>query len=382
MARIPAMVSSTSDQLRQAQGLHAIDLAITASLDLNVTLNVLLTQVVTQLRADAADVLRFDPETQTLEYLAGLGFRAQAIEESQLRLGKEYAGRAALERRVISEPDLQSQRGTLLRSFLCTDETFASCVCVPLIAKGQLKGVLEIFYRTPISPETPRLEVMEAIGTQAAIAMDNAELFDNLQRSNLQLALTNNALIEGWARTLALRDPASAEHTERVAELTLRLAQFMQVREAELPHLRHGALLHDVGKLASPAALWRKRGAFTRKEQQSLRHEPLAAYDILSANAYLRPLLDIPYGQHERWDGSGYPRGLAGENIPVAARVFAIAHAWDTLTVSPSDQPTRTRDQARQYLRRMAGKQFDPRVVQTFLQIVDEAGVAKGKGNA
>ena len=276
----PNLREQTEHRLRQLQALHTIDMTITASLDLNVTLSVLLAQAVAQLNAAAADVLRFNPHTQMLAYLAGHGFRSKAIEHSQVRLGSEYAGRAALERRTVSEPNLRAQRETLLRGFLCTDEDFVSCVCIPLIAKGEIKGVLEIFYRAPFSPGPDWLALGDTLGTQAALAMDNAELFDNLQRSNLELALAHDATIEGWARTLELRDKESAGHTQRATELTLRLARALGVPESQLIHMRRGALLHDVGKMSIPDVLLHKRGALTAEQERIVRDHPYKAYEI------------------------------------------------------------------------------------------------------
>jgi PAS domain S-box-containing protein len=359
-------------RLSQLQALHTIDLTINASLDLSVTLEVLLTQVTDQAGAAAADILAFNPQTQMLTYLAGRGFRSKGIETAQLRLGKEYAGRAALECRIVSEPDLPARRESLLRGFLHSVEGFVSCVCVPLIAKGQVKGVLEIFYRTPFQPDSEWLELVETLGTQAAIAIDNAELFDRLQRSNLELALAHDATIAGWSRALELRDPAPAGRTLRVTALTLRLARALGMREPELIHLRHGALLHDVGALSIPDTLWRKRGALTPEETQIVQEHPSQAHAILSSIPYLRPILDIPYCHHERWDGQGYPRGLAGEQIPLAARIFAVADAWDALTAEQPGQPAQTPNQARAYLQEMAGKIFDPRVVKAFLPLAEE----------
>ncbi len=358
-------------RLSQTQALRTIDMTITASLDLNVTLDVFLTQVATQLLTDAAAILRYTPYSQMLEYVAGQGFRGKAIESSQIRLGAEYAGRAALERRIVSEPNLSAQRATLLRDFLCTDENFVSCVCVPLIAKGQIKGVLEIFYRQAFYPNSDWLDFVETLGTQAAIAMDNAELFDNLQRSNLELALAYDATIAGWSRTLELRDPARAGRAQRVTESTIRLARALGIREPELIHLRHGALLHDIGMLSVPDTLRRKRGALTPREKQIVCEHPRHAYAILSSNAHLRPIIDIPYCHHERWDGQGYPRGLMGEQIPLAARIFAVADAWDALTVGTPEQSAQTHEQAHAYLQKMTGKIFDPRVVKIFLSILE-----------
>ncbi|MCI0477774.1 MAG: GAF domain-containing protein, partial [Anaerolineales bacterium] len=360
----------TEQRLHQVQALHAIDTTINASLDLNVTLNVVVPQIATQLGADAVDILRYNPTTQMLTHLANQGFHSKAIEQTQLRLGKEYAGRAALERTLIAESNLPEHSPALLRRFLIADEKFVACVCTPLIAKGQIKGVLEVFFRAPFDPTPDWMEALQALSAQAALALDNAELFSNLQRSHLELTLAYEAIIEGWSRTIELHDPSTSGHAKRTAELTLDLGRALGVAEADLRRMRYGALLHNIGKLYIPDAIWRKRDALSPEEHAIVRQHPQKAYEILSASASLRPLLDIPYCHHEHWDGSGFPRGLAGEQIPLAARVFAIAETWDNRIERTSESPKIAHENARAYLREQSGQRFDPRIVQVFLQIV------------
>jgi HD-GYP domain-containing protein (c-di-GMP phosphodiesterase class II) len=360
----------TEQRLHQVQALHTIDMTISASLDLNMTLNVLLTQITAQLGADAADILAFNSASQLLTFLAGQGFRSPAIEQTQLRVGQGFAGRAALERALLAESNMPARRESLQRRFLVVDERFISRVCAPLIAKGQLKGVLEIFFRVPFEPSAEWMELLQALGAQTALALDNAEMFKSLQRTHLELTLAYEAIIEGWSRTIELHDPSTIGHAKRTAELTLDLGRALGVAEADLRRMRYGALLHNIGKLYIPDAIWSKRDALSPEEQAIVRQHPQKAYEILSASASLRPLLDIPYCHHEHWDGSGFPRGLAGEQIPLAARVFAIAEAWDNRIRRTSESPKAARENARAYLREQSGKRFDPRVVQVFLQIV------------
>ncbi|MBM3129971.1 MAG: GAF domain-containing protein [Chloroflexi bacterium] len=360
----------TEQRLRQVQALHTIDMTIAASLDLNVTLRVLVPQIATQLGADAVALLQYNPAAQLLTFLAGRGFRSKAIEQTPLRLGKGFAGRAALERVLSSESDLPAHPHKVERRFLIAEEQFVSRACTPLLAKGQLKGVLEVFFRAPFEPTPEWLELLETLGAQAALALDNAELFSNLQRSTLELSLAYEAIIEGWSRTIELHDPSTIGHAKRTAELTLELARALGVAEAELRPMRYGALLHNVGKLYIPDAIWHKRDALSPEEHAIVRQHPQKAYEILSASASLRPLIDIPYCHHEYWDGSGFPRGLVGEQIPLAARIFAVAEAWDTSLLRSRDSDADARAKARAYLRAQSGKRFDPRIVQVFLQTI------------
>jgi putative nucleotidyltransferase with HDIG domain len=164
-----------------------------------------------------------------------------------------------------------------------------------------------------------------------------------------------------------LRDKETEGHTMRVTDTTVHLARAMGVGEEDIVHVRRGALLHDIGKMGIPDRILLKPGPLTEDEWTVMRRHPVYAHELLSPILYLRPALDIPYCHHERWDGTGYPRGLRGEQIPLAARIFAVIDAWDALR---SDRPYRSawpEDRVREYLRQSAGTLFDPTVVDVFL---------------
>ena len=365
------LFEQTERRLRQIQALHTIDLAISSSFDLHLTLDILLNQVVSQLKLDAAAVLLLNPHTQMLEYAAGRGFHSAAIQQTRERLGDGHAGRAALERRFISIPNAShSEAGCARVQSLLASERFVAHHVMPLIAKGQVKGVLEVFHRAPFVPEDEWLGFFETLAEQAAIAIDNAALFEGLKRSNAELAMAYDSTLDGWSRALDLRDKEREGHSQRVTEMTLRLARALEMDEAELVHVRRGALLHDIGKLGIPDTILFKPGKLTDEEWGAMRGHPQFAYDLLAPIVYLRPALDIPYCHHEKWDGTGYPRGLKGEQIPLAARVFAVVDVYDALT---SDRPYRKawdEEKALEHVRERAGKHFDPKVVEAFLEIV------------
>ena len=356
-------------RLRQLQALRDIDAAISGSHDVRVTFNVFLGHVMSLLHADAAAVLLFNPNLQALEYCAGRGFRTGAAQQVHLRLGEGHAGRAVLERRMVTVTNLEADPGDGSRSRLLADEKFSGYVAVPLMAKGQVKGVLEIFLRTPLGQGQDWQELLTALAGQAAIAADNATLFDDLQRSNIDLALAYDTTLDGWSRALDLRDRETEGHTRRVAEMTLRLARALGVPDSELVHLRRGALLHDIGKMAIPDSVLLKPGPLTEEEWQIMRQHPLTAYELLSSIAFLRPALDIPYCHHERWDGTGYPRGLRGGQIPFAARIFAVADAYDAMRSDRPYRPAMSDEEARRRITEQPGKQFDPQVVEAFIRL-------------
>jgi len=358
-------------QLERLAALRAIDLAITSSLDLNLTLTVFLDQVLTQLGVDAADVLLLDPLTQTLAYAAGRGFRTGNAKNVALRLGEGRAGRAALERCTIIETNMEAARRPSLRTELLGGDAFVSYYGVPLIAKAQVLGVLEIFHRSALQPDPEWLEFLEALAGQAAIAIENARLFDGLQRSHANLSQAYDATIEGWSRALDLRDRETEGHSQRVTELTLRLARAIGMGDMDLVHVRRGALLHDIGKMGIPDHILLKPGPLTDEEWIIMRRHPILAHELLSPIEFLRPALDIPYCHHEKWDGTGYPRRLAGEQIPLAARLFAVVDVWDALRSDRPYRPAWTAERAEAHIRSLAGRHFDPQAVELFFQVVD-----------
>ncbi len=369
--RRAALHEQTQRRLQHITALRAIDMAITSSLDLRVTLNFFLDQVTIRLGIHAASVLLLDPRTQILQFTAGRGFHTQALHHTKLRLGEGVAGRAALERRMISIPDLTKSSEAFRRAPLLTEEGFVSYFAAPLVAKGQVKGVLEIFHRAPVEPDNEWLEFLDTLAVQAAIAIDNAGLFEGLQRSNLELAMAYDATIEGWSRALDMRDRETEGHTIRVTDLTLRLARTMGVTEEELVHMRRGALLHDIGKMGIPDNILLKPGPLTDEEWVVMRRHPEYAYELLSLVNYLRPALLIPYCHHEKWDGTGYPRGLREEAIPLAARLFAVVDVWDALR---SERPYRKAwpaERVRGHLMEQSGKHFDPQVLSIFMKMLD-----------
>ncbi|HEX6304160.1 MAG TPA: HD domain-containing phosphohydrolase [Anaerolineales bacterium] len=356
--------------LNKLQGLREIDLAITGSMDLQIVLGTVLDQLRTQLSVDAASVLLLNPHTMMLDYGAGKGFRTQALRHEQFRLGQGYAGRAAQERRLTKIADLRHDQTDVSRSAFFHAEAFVSYCAVPLLAKGQVKGVLEVFQRSSLGFNQEWIDFLEALAGQAAIAIDNNGLFDDLQRSNHELVLAYDATIEGWSRALDLRDKETEGHTQRVAEKTLRLAEAFGVRSTELVHIRRGALLHDIGKMGIPDRILLKPGPLNEEEWVLMRKHPQLAYEMLAPISYLRPALDIPYGHHEKWDGSGYPRGLGGKAIPLAARIFAVVDVWDALSSERPYRPAWPEEKIREYLEQQKGEHFDPEVVDAFFRLM------------
>ncbi|MDR3575866.1 MAG: GAF domain-containing protein [Anaerolineaceae bacterium] len=356
--------------MQRLAALHAIDIMINTSLDLNLTLNLLMQQVTVQLGVDAVDVLLVDPQTGWLNYAAGRGFVVGDDTHQPLNPKSVFAGKASAERHLVTIPDLRQIKLEEGEFYGLEAEKFISYYGVPLISKGEVKGVLEIFHRSALQAVPDWLDFLEALAAQAAIAIDNAQLFTGMQRTNAELAQAYDATIEGWSRALDLRDEETEFHTQRVTSLTIGLARALGIAEDELVQIRRGALLHDIGKMGIPDRILLKTGPLNDNEWMVMRNHPVYAYELISPIAFLRPALDIPYCHHEKWDGSGYPRKLRGEEIPLAARVFAIIDVWDALL---SDRPYRLaweKDRALQYIVEQSGTHFDPKIVALFLEFI------------
>ncbi len=248
-----------------------------------------------------------------------------------------------------------------------------SILCAPLKVKDNLIGVIYVDNRAQKGIFTEdELGLISTFANQAAVAIDNARLFDSLQASNEELQEAYSATLEGWVRALDLRDKETEGHTKRVTILTEKLAKKMGVNEDELIHIRRGALLHDIGKMAIPDGILLKPAALTPEERTLIQKHPVYAYEMLSPIRFLNRALDIPYCHHEKWDGTGYPQGLKGEDIPLAARIFSVIDVWDALV---SDRPYRKGLRpvdVKEKIREDAGKHFDPEVVDAFMDLDDK----------
>ena len=358
-------------QMQQLSVLRSIDLAIASGLDLNLLLAMLLDQLNELMQIDAVAILLLNPKTNRLEFTAGKGFRSTSLQYTHLKLGDGCAGRVALERKLLNVPDLKSNQMEFGRSPLFQVEDFVAYYGVPLIAKGRVLGVLELFHRSKLQPDADWLSFLNMIAGQAAIAIDSAIMFRELQKSNIELSLAYDATIEGLTRALDLRDRETEEHTRRVSDTTVKLAVHLGVSETDLIHIRRGAILHDIGKVAIPDRILFKPGPLADEEWSIMRRHPGIAVDLLSSVAYLAPALEIPHWHHERWDGTGYPDRLSGRDIPFSARLFALVDVYDALTSNRPYRAAWSKEETLIYIESQSGKHFDPVIVPKFVDFMN-----------
>ncbi len=198
------------------------------------------------------------------------------------------------------------------------------------------------------------------------------DLEGELSELRMELAFTYDATIEGWARALEIRDAETSGHTFRVTELTVRFAIELGLDQEKIIDVRRGALLHDVGKMGVPDDVLLKSGPLTDTEWKVMREHPQLAYDMLSPIKYLRKALEIPYCHHEHWDGSGFPRGLKGKEIPLSARIFALVDVWDSLRSDRSYRRAWTEDKVLAYIKELSGTIFDPELVPLFIKLIEK----------
>ncbi len=338
---------------------------------------VILQETQRYLGVDAIQIWLFDPHLGRLVFAAGCGLTQVPPSKASFAAGEGLAGRVALSIQPLVIDDLPQW----IAENACQDgqgyleEGCVAYYGIPLMSKGKLGGVIELCQRSPFSTlatnDPQWLNYFQTIASQTALAIENAELFRNLNNTLMELSTSYDETLKGWAKALELRDRETGGHSERVTEWTLKVALALRVEKERLIHIRRGAILHDIGKIGVPDTILLKKGPLTPQEWQIIRQHPLYAYELLRNIHFLEPALEIPYCHHEKWDGSGYPRGLKGEEIPLAARIFAVVDVWDALT---SDRPYRkawSEAETKEYLRAQAAKHFDPRIVEVFLRLLE-----------
>lgn len=247
-----------------------------------------------------------------------------------------------------------------------------SYVGAPIRVKGQTLGFINLDSSIPGFFNAFHAERLQAFADQAGIAINNAQLLRQLQQTNLDLLTAYDTTIRGWAKALELRDYETQGHSQRVTELTLTLAKRAGLNEPQLTYIRYGSLLHDIGKLGIPDSILFKRGPLTESEWRTMRMHPVYAHQVLEHIPYLEPSIEIPYAHHEHWDGSGYPRGLKGEEIPLAARIFTIIDVWDSLLSNRPYHTAWSLPDAIEYMKNQSAKLFDPALLNIFLEMISE----------
>ena len=368
-----SLIRQSENLNSQLQTMRSVERAISSSMDLSVTLNVLLDHVLRQLHADAVSVLLMDAHGREMTVAASRGFRKNIRPQSRFRLDHSLASQAGLERKTVMVEGKKPGDPALENQPLMMEEAFVAYSATPMIAHGRVRGILEVFHRSAAEPPSVRTKLLDSLALQAAIAIDCADSFQTLQRTRSELSMACDSMIEGFSRAIDLRAREAEGHSLRVSEFSIRTAEKMGISQDQMTALRRGALLHDIGKIGIPDRILWKPEALNGEEWELMRQHPKFAEQVLAPIEFLRPSLDIPKFHHEHWDGGGYPYGLSGNDIPLPARIFSVVDVWDSLQARrPFRDPWNAAD-TEEYLKQAAGRQFDPDVVRTFMQILRES---------
>ena len=360
-------------QVKRLSGLRQIDAAINTNQSLPEVMDVILEQVTHLLGVGAADVLIYNAENNLLQMGCSRGFKTRPAREALVPLGESLAGWIATQQTCYKVSGIAGNQRFTRAAFMQAEGLSDYCGAA-LVSKGKILGVLEVFNARALPDEQEWMDYFQTLAGQAAIAIDAAKMLEGLRDSHQALVKAYDETIEGWSHALDLRDHETEGHSQRVTELSVRLGRVLGLRDEELAHLRRGALLHDIGKVGVPDQILLKPAALSVEEWVVMQQHPQYAFDLLSPIDFLTPALDIPYFHHEKWDGSGYPRGLKGEEIPLPARIFAIVDVWDALR---SDRPYRKAwsvEKSIAYIREQAGKHFDPALIPVFLKLIGGSG--------
>ena len=347
--------------LQKMERLMEINITLNSTLELDQVLDLIIANAVEMLECEAGSILLYNKEKNCLNFSASTSAKSKTLAEILIPLTDSLAGAIFTKNAPLIVNDVT--RDVRHNASVATQINFRthSLLGVPMRIQNRVTGVLEALNKKRSLFTEEDVKILTAIASQAAVAIENAQLVKALQDSY-------ESTLEGWAAALDLRDKETEGHSQRVTILTLKLAQAMGVSKEILIHLRQGALLHDIGKMAVPDHILHKKGPLTDQEKAIMRQHPVHAYNMLYPIAYLRSALDIPYCHHEKWDGSGYPRGLRGEEIPLSARIFTVIDVWDALR---SDRPYRsawTERETLDYIQAEAGKSLDPQVVKCFVE--------------
>lgn len=357
-------------QLSRLAALREIDQSINSTVSLDKSLDLILSLAIDRLNIDAATILLMDSQQETLRYAAGKGFRTDAIESANVKPQESFLALSGNEK-FVQLPDESLDYANFFLNDYLKAEGFVKYFGAPLTVKGELIGLMELFHRSEVDRDEEWSNFFSTLAGQAAIAIDNAQMFEKLTHTNAELVAAYDATIEGWSYALDLRDNETEGHSQRVTEMAIKLARLLGINNGRLEQIRRGAILHDIGKMGVPDYILLKPGKLTDEEFEIIKKHPVFSYEMLTKIPFLRPAVDIPYCHHENWDGSGYPQGLQGEQIPYAARMFAMIDVYDALT---SDRPYRkawTKEAAQAYIQEQSGIKFDPQLVPYFMEMIE-----------
>lgn len=362
------LYTDLEDRIGELHAIFEIDKAITSAIDLETVLQQIVQMSIGLFYAKVSSLMLLDEERQELVIAAAHGLSEEYINKGNIKVGESIAGRVVQEGRPIAVYDLASDPRHIYTDYV-KREGLCSLLSVPLSLKHKTIGVLNIYTDEPHMFTTHEINLFTSLASQAAIAIENARLFESLEEIYLDV-------ITALASAIDARDSYTHGHSHRVTEYAVLIAEEMGLSPGEIDIIRNASILHDVGKIGIKEEILKKPGKLTEDEKVEMQYHPYIGTKILQSVKLLEPVLPLVYHHQERYDGSGYPDGLKGEDIPLGARIIAVCDAFEAMT---SDRPYRKAlppQAALQELKKEAGRQFDPAVVDVFLRLAEKGAIS------
>lgn len=370
LGQVQELNDALAERVTHLETVRRVQLTLRNSDEIGFFLGGYVTELCVALHADGI-ALHLASRPGEFKTAVGHGFSTPIRLGKTFQAGQGLAGKAVSSRHMITVEDLGYVDEVGFALPAVQQVAYRGYVSAPLVYQDTIHGVVELFFHQRLTPEPAWTALAESLFSHGASALANWQLLTSLEESNRELTDAYDRTIEGWAYALDLRDEETVGHSKRVTDLTVRLARQLGVPEPEIVHIQRGALLHDIGKMGVPDSILLKPGKLTEEEFEQMKKHPEYARQMLYPIEFLRPALDIPYSHHERWDGTGYPEGIAGMDIPLAARIFSVIDVFDALI---SDRPYRkawNESDAIRHIWEQSGKHFDPEIVEAFLQMFD-----------
>jgi response regulator RpfG family c-di-GMP phosphodiesterase len=358
-------------RLAELEVLYDISSSLRYLDNLDAILSSLLDRTLIALETAAGAIYLAKPVDGKLYQASAKGWLTQLKDEKDFQPGESIVGITYESGKPYTTPEFIRDPNIREQSRLKIPAGWGG-VYLPIHSEQDIIGAMVIAVKLPREINLEEIKLLSSIAEMAGIAVHRIRLFEKLQTAGKALASAYDETIKGWANALELRDHETEGHSERVTELTVKMARHMGLSEEQIIHIYRGALLHDIGKMGVSDTILLKPGSLNEREWEIMYRHPFYAYEMLAPIAYLKPALNIPYCHHEKFDGSGYPQGLKGDTIPLEARIFAVIDVFDALT---SDRPYRkawSRKEALEYIKKVSGTHFDPQVVELFLDLIKE----------
>ena len=369
------LFSLISEQDSLAEALINNAAALNSTLNLDEVLDLIFENLGNVIHYDTANIMLIDEQDgQTAKIAASRGYIERGLENELGNLTLSINNTLTLSTMFRTGEPISIFNTYLDPNWVHNKPTdwIHSYVASPIRVKNKIIGFLNLNSEASGSYNNQHAQILKAFSNQAGIAIYNATLMSDLRKSHLKLIKAYESTLIGWSMALELRDFETEGHSQRVLQLTIKLSCRLGITEPELTQVRYGALLHDIGKIGIPDAILNKPGPLNEDEWKIMRQHPEFAYHLLKQIPYLSSAIDIPYCHHEKWDGTGYPRQLRHEEIPLTARIFAIIDVWDGLCSKRPYHLPWPREQAIEYIQNQSGRHFDPQIVTEFMKMINE----------